>query len=226
MSLRRELISKALRRRFEEVCGERIAKLSPREFGEREPFVSEVIDRFANASYQQVRELTPDVFLDTWMASSTDCLTSLSSLALGKPLQLQPATHPSIATFLEDLNEARRDPDRSFHLLVERYAYPLNFGLRAESPVQEHLLTRLMSYSRTRVKRDGIATTEVADLLLKLNLIAINASLTTDLRFLDALNYYYELLPTDRQQNMQHNSLPVSYFALYAQALAAWLSRT
>jgi len=51
-------------------------------------------------------------------------------------------------------------------------------------------------------------------LLLRLNLIAIYASFTADLRYLDALNYYYELLPSDW---CQHNS---SFLNFYLRALA------
>jgi len=77
------------------------------------------------------------------------------------------------------------------------------------------------------------------DLLLKLNLTAIqaliappivaaqidNASLTIDLRFLDALNYYHELIPANWRPHAQHHWLLVSYLALYTRALTAWLRR-
>jgi len=58
------------------------------------------------------------------------------------------------------------------------------------------------------------------DLLLKLNLIAIYASLTRDLRYLDALNYYYELLPLTWYPESIHNWLRVSFVSFYIRALA------
>jgi hypothetical protein len=44
-----------------------------------------------------------------------------------------------------------------------------------------------------RVKLEKTADFTVDDVLLKLNLVAIFAGVTSDLRFLDALNYFYEL---------------------------------
>jgi len=55
--------------------------------------------------------------------------------------------------------------------------------------------------------------------LLKLNLISVHASTAIDLRFLDALNYYYELLPVTVFPESQHAWLLISWFALYARAL-------
>ncbi|MEP6920917.1 MAG: hypothetical protein ABI967_07315 [bacterium] len=237
MSRSKELIANALRRRLEEAC-ERIAKLSPREFGEREEFVSNLSRSFAmGSSFVTGLSFNPA----TWMASNSDCLSTLSALALGSTAALEPDTSPPTGTagvspamsavrrdksFVESLHEARRDPDQAFRLLSERYACPLNFAFADEAPVREYLLTRLMVQWRGKIKRNSIAAAESDTLLLQLNLIAIHASLSTDLRFLDALNYYYESIPADRQPQMQNNWLLVSYFALYAQALAAWLSRT
>ena len=64
---------------------------------------------------------------------------------------------------------------------------------------------------------------ESSDLWLKLNLVAVYALRVPDLRFLDALNYYYELLPMTWQPQTQHDWLHISYLALYARALAAWI---
>jgi len=60
---------------------------------------------------------------------------------------------------------------------------------------------------------------DVDDLLLKLNLIAINASVSPDLRYLDALNYYYELLPAGWYPESPQNWLRVSFLTFYARAL-------
>jgi len=62
------------------------------------------------------------------------------------------------------------------------------------------------------------------DLLLRLNLIAIYASFTIDLRYLDALNYYYELLPSAWRPE-SHSWLRVSFLNFYARALAVHVTR-
>ena len=43
---------------------------------------------------------------------------------------------------------------------------------------------------------------------------------TTDLRYLDALNYYYELLPPAWYPESSHNWLRVSFLNFYLGALA------
>lgn len=191
-----------------------------------ERFVSEVRERLQNASPAQFeRSLSVIHAPQNWVSADTDCLSSLAALSLGRPLHLHPGQHAPVESFLKAFQEARRDPGQSFRLLVDRYACPLNFSLPDEVAVQEYLLMRLMVHTRAKIEQSSIEAINSDDLLLKLNLIALNASLTTDLRFLDALNYYYELLPADWQPQAQHNWLLVSYCALYARALAAWLSR-
>jgi hypothetical protein len=81
-----------------------------------------------------------------------------------------------------------------------------------------------MANDRARIEKNSVSAVASADLLLRLNLIAVHAARTPDLRFLDALNYYYELLPDGWQpKDAQHYRLLISYFALYARALAAWI---
>jgi hypothetical protein len=230
MSTRRELILHALQERFEELCARRIFELSPDRFRGMEQFVAEVRERFQNSLPTQVEKSLSGVHApNTWVSADTDCLSSLAALSLGRPLRLHPEAHPQqhppIELFLKALNEGRGDPHQSDCLLVDRYACPLNFNLAGEVAVREYVLLRIMVHARARIEKESVKGIDTDDLLLKLNLIALNASLTTDLRFLDALNYYYELLPADWQPGAQHNWLMVSYFALYAQALAAWLTR-
>ena len=74
-----------------------------------------------------------------------------------------------------------------------------------------------MVADRARFEQRSLQLLNPDDLLLRLNLIAIYASFTTDLRYLDALNYYYELLPSDWSLN---NSLRMSFLNFYSRALA------
>ena len=99
-----------------------------------------------------------------------------------------------------------------------RYRHPLNIAAPSEDEVREHLLERLMVSDRARIEQN--ASVDADDLLLKLNLIAINASLSRDLRYLDALNYYYELLPAAWYPESPQNWLRGSFLTFYARALA------
>lgn len=226
MSTRRELISHALQQRFEELCAQRVSNLSPERYRGMEQFVAEVRERLLNAAPAQFENSFSSVQAPhRWVSVDTDCLSSFVAISLGRPLQVHPGQHPDVDLFLTALKRHRGDPQQRFRMLVDRYNCPLNFLQAGEVAVREYLLMRLMVHSRAKIEKESIDAINSDDLLLKLNLIALHASVTTDLRFLDALNYYYELLPADWQPHAKYNWLIVSYFALYARALAAWLSR-
>ena len=220
--MRRELIASALAQRFNELRGGIAARLDPERFGEAECFVSEVRARLLNASAADFKNSVPEVDAhDAWMESDRDCLASLRALALGHALRLRPNGPAPVDSFVEALTISRGDPRERFRLLTERYSCPLNFTLPSEDATREHVLTRLMAQDRARVERETIAAVSADDLLLKLNLVALYASRASDLRFLDALNYYYELLPAGWLPRGRNPWLLASYFALYARALAA-----
>jgi hypothetical protein len=222
--MQRELISKALRERFNELCGVRLSKFAPEEFGELASFVSHAQEQLHKALPADGQNSSPGMSApDGWMESDADCLTSLRALGLGQPLQLRPGRSSSVDSFLKALDECRDHPERRFQLLSERYRCPLNFALPGEREVREHVLMRLMVQDRARLEKTGVAASLSDDLLLRLNLVAVQARLVPDLRFLDSLNYYYELLPATWQPQGQHDWLLVSYLALYARALAAWI---
>lgn len=104
---------------------------------------------------------------------------------------------PVESEFFDALQASVRNPQRRFELLTTRYRHPLNVAAPLEHRIREHLLERLMVADRARIEQHSLHLLNPDDLLLRLNLIAIYASFTTDLRYLDALNYYYELLPPD-----------------------------
>jgi hypothetical protein len=221
VSTRRELISNALQARLRELSGERIPQLIPARYGAMAAFVSEMQRQFREASSRTVRLRTPD----NWMSSEMDCLSSLQTLCLEGELELCPAEQPPVdaaASFVKNLDASRGDPELSFKLLTARYACPLNFTLPAEEQIREYLLRRLMVQYRMKVEK-GVHGAIDSVVLVALNLVAVNASLTTDLRFLDALNYYYESLPPNGWPDAQHNWLLVSYLVLYGRALATSL---
>ena len=234
MSIQRELISEALERRFNELRLERLAPLAPEKFDAASArFVANTRERLLNAAPEDLKDSfnaskensfhasnAPDV----WMASEgANCLASLRLLSLNERLQLRPAPRPPSETFLPDLNACQREPARRFQLLDARYSCALNFALASEKEIREYVLMRLMTHDRARIERASLAAINSDDLLLRLNLTAIAAALTADLRFLDALNYYYELLPATWQPPAPHGWLVVAYYALYAHALLAWI---
>lgn len=223
--MRERLIADALTRRFNELRG-RVFALAPESFGEMSAFVSQVRERLRDVSPDELKKDFSDASaFRVWAESDDDCLSALRRLASGEPVHLRPGQPPPLAPFLQLLSSAGgREPEASFRLLAERYVCPLNFAHPAEDEARERVLTRLMSQDRARVERASLEAVGSDDLLLRLNLIAVQAALRSDLRFLDALNYYYELLPGAWQPRGQQRWLLVSYLALYARALVVWTS--
>ena len=156
----------------------------------------------------------------TWFANSGDSLTAIRALAVDEPVECIEANPPDEPSFFDDLQACMREPQRRFELLTTRYRHPLNLAASSEQKVREHVLERLMVADRSRVEQQSLHLLNAGDLLLRLNLIAIYASFTKDLRYLDALNYYYELLPSTWYPETQHNWLRVSFFSFYVRALA------
>lgn len=220
-----DFIVTALKDRFDELLNTRIAGLAPERFGPASDFVAEakhhLIEVSPTALSRSFAKMTAPV---RWMEGNFDCLASLRRLSLGEPLDLRSGTVPSLSTFLLDVSSSH-DPGASFQLLSGRYHCPLNFTLPAEDGVREWVLTRVMVHERALIEKKSVQAIHAEDLLLKLNLVALEACAGSDLRFLDALNYYYELLPSAWHPPGQHDWLLVSYFCLYARALAAWISR-
>ena len=151
-----------------------------------------------------------------WFDSDSDCLLSLRQLAVDDDLSFEEGTLPT-DSFLPTLRAASRNPNERFRLLTNRYAHPLNFSLASEELVREHVLERLMVQDRARIERSWSVEFD-CDLLLRLNLIAMHSSMERDLRFLDALNYHYELL--SQNPNLESQWLFVCFLALYARALS------
>lgn len=228
MSMRKKLISNALKERFQEVVGEVIPRLSAAGIPcGIAPFVRDVRQRLSNASLNDVRKITSGIKEPVvWMESQDEASfrSSLFARALGYPRAFSPAQHPPVEPFLEVLIASRDDAELRVRLLTDRYANPSNFTLPAEEQVREFVLLRLMAHERARIERGAFEKVNADDLLVMLNYVAVYAACGTDLRFLDALNYYYELLPMGWHSGAKQQAvLLASYLALYAGALAAWI---
>jgi hypothetical protein len=188
---RREIIANALRQRYDEI---------------------------GNTASQPVREWSAPV---AWFESRSDSLSAMRALAADEPVECIETAPPDEPVFFEALQASVRDPQRRYELLTTRYLHPLNIVAPSEHRVREHLLERLMVADRARLEQRSLRLLNVDDVLLRLNLIAIYASFTTDLRYLDALNYYYELLPPDWSPN---HSLRTSFLNFYLRALATHIN--
>ena len=156
-----------------------------------------------------------------WFESRGDLLTAIHALASDEPVDCIETSPPVESEFFDALQASVRDPRRRFGLLTTRYLHPLNVAAPSEHRIREHLLERLMVADRARIEQHSLHLLNRDDLLLRLNLIAIYASFTNDLRYLDALNYYYELLPSDWSPN---NSLRLSFLNFYSRALATHIN--
>lgn len=218
MSNRHELISNALDMRFRELCAA-VGEIVPAEFGVMSGFVSEVQKQLVSAARVANHAQPPT----NWLESDSDCLTSIRQLALSEPIQVREGQQPETESFVRTLRSTsmQNESEQRFQLLTQRYRCPLNFAGPAETDIREHVLQRLMVQDRGRIEKNSLAVVGSDDLLLRLNLIAVNAFLNSDLRFLDALNYYYELIPSNWRPNGRHDWLLVAYFANYVQALTA-----
>jgi len=157
---------------------------------------------------------------ETWFESRSDSLSAIRALAADEVVECIEAAPPEESGFFDDLQASIREPQRRFELLTTRYLHPLNVAAPSEHRVREHLLERLMVADRSRIEQHSLHLLNADDLLLRLNLIALYASFTTDLRYLDALNYYYELLPSTWYPESPHNWLRVSFLNFYVRALA------
>lgn len=215
--MNKELVSTVVARRLDEVR-ERVNRFDPENFGDAGFFLTSVKELLLDHPNRD-SQLTPFLPPAEWVSADTDCLTSIRVLSLHGPKTMSPALHPPPGDFLNQLKVKAAARETVFGLLTERYAWPLNFSFPAEDDIREYLLMRLMTADRARLESDSAGAVNTEDLLLKLNLISVHASSATDLRFLDALNYYYELLATTKLPESQHAWLLISWFALYARAL-------
>ena len=186
----------------------------------------QIIAKALRQRYDEVRKTASQPFSKwsapvAWFESRGDSLSAIRALAADEEVECIEAAPPDEPGFFDDLQACIREPQRRFELLTSRYLHPLNIGAPSEHRIREHLLERLMVADRARIEQHSLHLLNAGDLLLRLNLIAIYASFTSELRYLDALNYYYELLPADWSPN---NSLRLSFLNFYLRALATHIN--
>jgi hypothetical protein len=213
---RTALIVNALRRRLLQVCSEAKA-IRPEAFGEFAGDVAAMVEVLGQGKFE------PSVAMPTaWLASDDDCLTCLKRLCVSGTVSTRAAI-PPIEDLVALLKSTRKDPHAQFNLLTSYYAFPLNVALSSEEGVREYLLGRVMTLHRTSI--ESAVAVDSRNLFLSLNLLAVNALFTTDLRDVDALNYLYELLPAIPSSQSEKSPLQISYLVLYTKALMANIER-
>jgi hypothetical protein len=152
----------------------------------------------------------------TWIDCNASFLDCLRAIALVGKIEYRPsdANPPRLSPL--DLNKL--SSDERLKILYARYRCPLNIGVASESDVAEELLRQLMVSDRAKL--EGGEEFNVGLVLLKLNFVGIRAMITRDLRFLDALNYFYEL-PQRSLARMRADPRFLSFWlCIYAQLLS------
>src|SRR5712664_906674 len=153
----------------------------------------------------------------TWIncdASFSDCPRAI---ALVGKIEYRPSdTNPARLSPL-DLNKL--SSDERLKTLCARYRCPLNIGAASESGAAEELLRQLMVPDRAKLEAGEEFDADFV--LLKLNLVGIRAMITRDLRFLDALNYFYELPRRSLARMRTSPRFLVFWLCIYAQLLSA-----
>jgi hypothetical protein len=165
-----------------------------------------------------------DAFHDWQTAAAlqwTDCDASLPecliSIGVGENIACRPsAAKPNALSGADFKKLSGRGRVQALRV---RYRCPLNIGAESEPEIAEELLWQLMVADRAKLEAErGF---EVDDVLLKLNLTAIYARMRRDLRFLDALSYFYELPQRSLARLRRNPHFLAAWLCLYAQLLCA-----
>jgi hypothetical protein len=157
-------------------------------------------------------QITPILQWAECDASLPECLISVG---VGESLACRPsAAEPAVLSSGDFRKLSGKD---RVDTLCVRYRCPLNIGAESESEIAEELLRQLMVVDRAKLKAE--AEIEVDDILLKLNLTGVRARLKRDLRFLDALNCFYELPLRSLVRLRRNPHLLAAWLCIYAQLL-------
>ncbi len=150
-----------------------------------------------------------------WMSCDASLSDCIYAIVLAKRIEYCFSDERPV--YLSPTDFRQLSTNDRFKALSIRYRCPLNIGSASEFDIAEELLRQLMVTDRVKLERG--AEFDVDEVLLKLNLVGIRAMITHDLRFFDALNYFYEL-PKRLLSRMCGNPTLFAFFlCLYAQLL-------
>jgi hypothetical protein len=153
----------------------------------------------------------------TWMNCEATFLDCLRAIALAVKFEYRPSdTGPAELSLL---NFNKLSSKERIAVLCDRYRCPLNIGAASESGAAEELLRQLMVPDRAKLEAGEEFDADFV--LLKLNFVGIRAMITRDLRFLDSLNYFYELPRRSLTRMHTNPRLFASWLCIYAQLLCA-----
>ena len=150
-----------------------------------------------------------------WMNCDASFAANLRGIALAHNVERWPSGAGPEPLFVADFNKLSRN--ERIKVLCDRYRCTLNIGLASESDVAEELLRQLMVPDRAKLEAGRECDAEMV--LLKLNLVGVRAMITRELRFLDALNYFYELPPRSLRPVRSNPRLLAFWLCIYAQLL-------
>jgi hypothetical protein len=151
-----------------------------------------------------------------WMDCDASFADNLRAIALAHNFEHRPSDAAPERLCLGPFNRLPRDERMEF--LYDRYRCPLNIGLPSETDVAEELLRQLMVPDRGKLEAGTEFDAEMV--LLKLNLVGVRAMVTRDLRYLDALNYFYELPRRSLMRMRSNPRLHSFWMCIYAQLLS------
>jgi hypothetical protein len=152
----------------------------------------------------------------TWMNCNASFIDCLGAIALGRDIGHRSSNTGPVGLSLVSFNKLASN-QRS-EILCDRYRCPLNIGLHAESDIAEELLRQLMVPDRAKLEAG--AEFDVDMVMLKVNLVGVRAMITRDLRYLDALNYFYELPRRSLTRMRANPRFLASWLCIYAQLLS------
>jgi len=218
---RHKVIEIAFSARYEELCANWGATLLPEGYGAAAQFVGRIGKKLKlDAGSTLPLLLAQDAFpVSGWLFSPYNCFHNLRSIVLGETLctQICPPPPPLEPTYFRKLSRSER-----IYTLCERYTCPLNIAATGEIAFAEELLTELMVHDRRGFEKKCFASLDHDELFLKLNLIALVTFRLRSLRFMDAMNYFYEFLPSRWSPAGKNAWLLPSWMCLYASLLANW----
>jgi hypothetical protein len=220
--LQAQLIAEALTRRLLDVRTESLLRLRGFPDVRDQQFADQVI---VAITPPQIR--TPLAAYSLSGSAPVSVVTGLSGLeglrqtalgeTVGVPEKLMPVVLDRKA-FMQ-LTAAKR-----FELLAD-LELPYSITLPAQEWLREELLRQAMVPDRKKLEARQLGELDHDFMLLKLNLLALVAGFHGDLRYLDAVNYWYERLPVSWKPTGHHKWLLASMVGIYAQALcitASW----
>jgi hypothetical protein len=220
--LHAQLIAEALRKRLLDVRTESLVRLRGFLDVRDQQFADQVV---VAITPPQIR--TPLAAYSLSGSAPASVVAGLSGLeglrqtalgeTVGVPEKLMTVPFDRIA-FMQ-LTAARR-----FVLLAE-LELPYSITLPSQEWLREELLRQAMVSDRKKLEDRQLGELHHDFMLLKLNLLALVAGVHGDLRYLDAVNYWYERLPVRWKPTGDHQWLLASLVGIYAQALcitASW----